>query len=61
MDYLWKTNTVSRIGLWGRSMGAATSIMYASEDYNITSIVCDSPFTSLHDMIEDLILSIKVC
>eukprot|EP00761_Pharyngomonas_kirbyi_P000292 gb/GECH01000292.1/.p1 GENE.gb/GECH01000292.1/~~gb/GECH01000292.1/.p1 ORF type:complete len:410 (+),score=56.03 gb/GECH01000292.1/:1-1230(+) len=57
VDYLWKTNTVSKIGLWGRSMGAATSLMYASRTgrHDVSAICCDSPFTSLEEIIQDLV------
>lgn len=60
VEYLWKTQTVSRIGLWGRSMGAATSLMYAAEDCTIAGIVVDSPFASLEDLMMDLVLNYKV-
>jgi hypothetical protein len=57
VDYLWGTKRVSRIGLWGRSMGAATSIMYTSMDTSISGIVVDSPFVSLEELIQELVLS----
>lgn len=57
VEYLWSTKRVSRIGLWGRSMGAATSIMYASTDQSIAGIVVDSPFTSLEDLSMELVHS----
>ena len=57
VEYLWSTKRVSRIGLWGRSMGAATSIMYASIDQSIAGIVVDSPFTSLEDLAMELVHS----
>lgn len=59
VEHLRKTETVSRIALWGRSMGAATSIMYASLDQSICGVVADSPFTSLEDIIVDLVQSYK--
>eukprot|EP01059_Diplonema_ambulator_P031624 TRINITY_DN5865_c0_g1_i9.p1 TRINITY_DN5865_c0_g1~~TRINITY_DN5865_c0_g1_i9.p1 ORF type:complete len:398 (+),score=57.70 TRINITY_DN5865_c0_g1_i9:501-1694(+) len=59
IDYLHSTNRVSRIGLWGRSMGAVTSIMYASKDPAISGIVCDSPFSNLPDLMQELVLSQK--
>lgn len=57
VEYLWETKRVSRIGLWGRSMGAATSIMYTSMDTSIAGIVVDSPFVSLEELIQELVLS----
>ena len=35
VDHLRKSNTVSTIGLWGRSMGAATSLMHIDRDPSI--------------------------
>ena len=35
IEYLRKTNKVSTIGLWGRSMGAVTAIMYGDRDPTI--------------------------
>jgi hypothetical protein len=40
-------------------MGAATTLMYASEDNSISSIVVDSPFTSLEAIIKDLVLNVQ--
>jgi hypothetical protein len=40
-------------------MGAATSLMYGSEDKQISAIVADSPFTSLEDIIKDLVLNVR--
>jgi alpha/beta superfamily hydrolase len=57
VEYLWGTKRVSRIGLWGRSMGAATSIMYCNLDHTIAGIVVDSPFTSLEDVMTELVTS----
>jgi hypothetical protein len=38
---------VSTIGLWGRSMGAVTALMYADYDPSIGGLVLDSPFSNL--------------
>ncbi|KAL0490956.1 hypothetical protein AKO1_009774 [Acrasis kona] len=57
VEYLWASKRVSRVGLWGRSMGAATSIMYSSMDTSIAGIVVDSPFVSLEELIQELVLS----
>eukprot|EP01064_Diplonema_japonicum_P027658 TRINITY_DN4043_c2_g1_i1.p1 TRINITY_DN4043_c2_g1~~TRINITY_DN4043_c2_g1_i1.p1 ORF type:complete len:486 (+),score=148.43 TRINITY_DN4043_c2_g1_i1:81-1460(+) len=59
IDYLQSKGTTSRVGLWGRSMGAVTSIMYASKDPTIAGIVCDSPFSSLPDLMQELVLTQK--
>ena len=54
IDFLRNSNKVSTIGLWGRSMGAVTSIMYASRDPTIGGIFLDSPFYSLNLLIDEL-------
>jgi len=45
--YLRSTKQVSTIGLWGRSMGAATALMFVEMDQSIAGIVVDSAFASL--------------
>ena len=57
IDYLRKTNKVSTIGLWGRSMGAVTAIMYGYRDPSVAGMVLDSPFASLKELIEELVKS----
>lgn len=54
VDYLRKSDTVSTIGLWGRSMGAVTALMHADRDPSIAGLVLDSAFSSLRDLAEDL-------
>ena len=49
---------MSKIGLWGRSMGAVTAIMYANEHPSlIDAMVLDSGFYSLKILINELIFS----
>ena len=56
VDYLLKSKKVSKIGLWGRSMGAVTAIMYASENPSkISALVLDSGFYSLNRLIHELV------
>ena len=55
IEYLRKTNKVSTIGLWGRSMGAVTAIMYGDRDPTIAGLVLDSAFSSLKVLIEELV------
>lgn len=43
------------IGLWGRSMGAVTSIMHASRDTTIAGMVLDSPFSNLNKLSMELV------
>jgi len=55
MEYLRKSKRTSTIGLWGRSMGAVTSIMYVSNDPSIAGMVLDSPFSSLKLLVSELV------
>ena len=55
VEYLRNTNKVSTIGLWGRSMGAVTAIMYGDRDPSIAGMVMDSPFSSLSILVGELI------
>ena len=58
VEYLLKSKKVSKIGLWGRSMGAVTAIMYAKEHPQlIDAMVLDSGFYSLKQLIKELIES----
>eukprot|EP00758_Cryptobia_borreli_P008638 Tbor_TRINITY_DN5405_c1_g2::TRINITY_DN5405_c1_g2_i1::g.24109::m.24109 len=55
IEYLQSSGKVSGIALWGRSMGAVTSIMYASRDPTIKCVIGDSPFSSLRRLVADLV------
>ena len=56
IEYLQGTKKISTIGLWGRSMGGVTSIMYASRDASsIQFVIADSPFSSLKGLCKDLV------
>ncbi|GLT47507.1 hypothetical protein SLA2020_212000 [Shorea laevis] len=59
VDYLRSTGHVSLIGLWGRSMGAVTSLMYGAEDPSIAGMVLDSPFSNLVDLMMELVDTYK--
>ncbi|KAK4792009.1 hypothetical protein SAY86_022444 [Trapa natans] len=54
VSYLRSNNQISRIGLWGRSMGAVTSILYGAEDPSIAGMVLDSAFSNLFDLMIEL-------
>ncbi|XP_054786523.1 uncharacterized protein LOC129292874 isoform X2 [Prosopis cineraria] len=60
VDYLRADGNVSLIGLWGRSMGAVTSLMYGAEDPSIAGIVLDSPFSDLVDLMMELVDTYKI-
>ncbi|KAI9128841.1 hypothetical protein K1719_000324 [Acacia pycnantha] len=60
VDYLRANGNVSLIGLWGRSMGAVTSLMYGAEDPSIAGMVIDSPFSDLVDLMMELVDTYRV-
>ena len=45
---------VGKIGLWGRSMGAATAMIYAHRDKRIRAICLDSPFADFERLAREL-------
>jgi fermentation-respiration switch protein FrsA (DUF1100 family) len=53
--HLRATNVVSTIALWGRSMGAATSLMFGDRDPSIACMILDSPFADLSQLAEELV------
>ncbi|XP_077219470.1 alpha/beta-Hydrolases superfamily protein isoform X3 [Tasmannia lanceolata] len=55
VNHLRSEGNVSCIGLWGRSMGAVTSLMYGAEDPSIAGMVLDSPFSNLVDLMMELV------
>eukprot|EP00826_Nyctotherus_ovalis_P061701 TRINITY_DN8804_c0_g3_i1.p1 TRINITY_DN8804_c0_g3~~TRINITY_DN8804_c0_g3_i1.p1 ORF type:complete len:414 (+),score=89.36 TRINITY_DN8804_c0_g3_i1:61-1302(+) len=54
VDYLRSSGKTNTIGLWGRSMGAATALLHADRDPSIAGLVLDSPFSSLTKLAEEL-------
>jgi acetyl esterase/lipase len=54
VEYLRKQKETSLIGLWGRSMGAVSTLMHADKDPGLACIVLDSPFCSLNELAVDL-------
>lgn len=55
IGYLRKSGKASSIGLWGRSMGAATAILRAAKDRCLAACVLDSPFCDLRSIAKDLV------
>ena len=55
VDFIEKFPGVGNIGIWGRSMGAATALMYSHMDKRIKAMCVDSPFAVFRD------LAIKLC
>ena len=56
IDFVEKLPGVSGIGLWGRSMGAATTMFYAHSDERIKAICMDSPFSDFKLLAKELCL-----
>lgn len=54
VDYVERIPRVGRIGLWGRSMGAATSLLFNNLDNRITCTVYDSPFSDFTMLSKEL-------
>ena len=57
VDFIENYPGVGEIGLWGRSMGAATSLIYASMDKRIKAIVVDSPFAEFRRVAKEMCLA----
>lgn len=53
--HLRENPSVSTIGLWGRSMGAATALLHGDRDPSIAAMVVDSPFSSLTKLAHELV------
>ena len=54
IDFVCNLPGVGNIGLWGRSMGAATTMIYGHKDSRVKAMVMDSPFANFSDMAKDL-------
>mmetsp|Transcript_140668 Transcript_140668/g.262464 ORF Transcript_140668/g.262464 Transcript_140668/m.262464 type:complete len:479 (+) Transcript_140668:97-1533(+) len=60
IDHLRGSGQFAAIGLWGRSMGAATSVLRAGEDPEIAACVLDSGFSSLPMVAQEIVNSGRV-
>lgn len=47
VNYLRQERKVNTVGLWGRSMGAATALLHSNRDPSIAGLVLDSAFSDL--------------
>ena len=54
IDFLEKIPGVGKIGMWGRSMGAATTMIYAHRDERVKAICMDSPFADFKRLAKEL-------
>ena len=57
VDFIENYPGVGEIGLWGRSVGAATSLIYASIDKRIKAIVVDSPFADFRRVAKEMCMA----
>lgn len=55
-----KRSGAGPIALWGRSMGAAAAILFASKSKAVAALVLDSPFASLQQACEELVSSYRL-
>mmetsp|Transcript_17092 Transcript_17092/g.25759 ORF Transcript_17092/g.25759 Transcript_17092/m.25759 type:complete len:230 (+) Transcript_17092:3-692(+) len=63
VDHLRGSGSVSKIGVWGRSMGAVTALLYQVEDItrlgpkniSVNAMVLDSPFADFCQLAEELV------
>ncbi|KAF9588223.1 hypothetical protein IFM89_008431 [Coptis chinensis] len=60
VSYLRNNKQISCIGLWGRSMGAVTSLLYGADDSSIAGMVLDSAFSNLFDLMMELVDVYKI-
>lgn len=60
VNHLRTDELVSRIGLWGRSMGAVTCLMYGAQNPSIAGMVLDSPFANLNNLMMELVDVYKI-
>ena len=56
IDFIENLPGVSKIGIWGRSMGAATTLLYTYKDPRISAICIDSPFEDFKRLAEELVI-----
>jgi len=55
VQHLTESGKVTKIALWGRSMGAVTAIMYSSKNPAISCVVLDSPFADFKRLVQELV------
>lgn len=54
IDFVSKLPGVGNIGLWGRSMGAATALLCSYDDKRVKAICVDSPFCDMNRLVKEL-------
>ena len=54
VDFIETIPGVSNIGIWGRSMGASTALLYSHKDPRIKAICLDSPFSDFRKLAKEI-------
>ena len=54
IDFIETLPGVGNIGIWGKSMGASTALLYAHKDQRIKAICYDSPFADFRKLAKEL-------
>lgn len=54
VDFIRAGGHTTTLALWGRSMGAVTSLLYSERDPSVAGLVLDSPFSKLTDLMKEL-------
>ncbi|OHT05355.1 Clan SC, family S9, unassigned serine peptidase [Tritrichomonas foetus] len=54
MDFLREKYNVKAFSLWGRSMGASIAAWCAADNFDLSSVVIDSAYESVREIIKDL-------
>lgn len=55
IEFLREEGQTSSIALWGRSMGAATSLLHGERDPSIAGMILDSSFSDLQTLAEEIV------
>jgi hypothetical protein len=51
---LKKQKKYEEFGLWGRSMGAVTALLYSQKDTSISVLALDSPFKNMNKLANEI-------
>jgi pimeloyl-ACP methyl ester carboxylesterase len=54
VEFIRAGDHTTTLALWGRSMGAVTSLLYSERDPSVAGLVLDSPFSNLTDLMREL-------
>ena len=54
VEHLRHSHRVTSVAVWGRSMGAATALLYTQDDPMIAGLILDSPYSDLKQLASEL-------